>query len=772
MQQTLPAGSVQTLAVSDISGSVTIQGWEQQSFELTAEQEIPGLRARNEAFVLNDVHGPIALHVPFETIVTIKDIGGPVSLEGIRQVNMADVHGGVYVSAINENVTIKDVSHGEITVREVRGIVHINDSNSEVAVDGAQQVSLNDVKSRVDLRNIAGDVVLWDVSGDVDLSDVQGTVSINDVSAAVALRSVGANVKIDDISGEVILAGVSGDVIMGDISGDVTLREISGEAALNDVSGNLEVQGAVAVRVRDDLSSDAVLIDVARVEIVSVGSTLLLKNVQQASVRSVGNDLLVQDGIDSLRCRRVGNDCQVQGGGNADVLLEQVGSDAVFSGVARVQVNSVGNSCQVQDSANASVIVSKVGNELAVLGASRVDVGSVGSDCDLRDIQGDVQVGRVGASANFAGVGGYLQAGVIGSDAQVNGVHGAVNISNVGNSLLLQADFPPGSSSKARVGGNASVALPQPANLSIRATAGASIKGRSIASSAGSSTNLIYGEGSAHLEIAVGGSLELRSDEEPRSSSSSGSGSQSNFGFMPEDFSKDWADFGREMADFSAEMSRFGLDLGREITESVIGATSSLGADLSRAAEERARHLAQEQARRAERLARAAEERNRRMAEAQARRAERLAHETARRNRLSAQQARRNARLNVRINEREWRMDQRRLERILEQARRATSEGIVGALDAVEQALRNLSVTPPSPLETPMPPAPSEQAVNPDIAPHEVAQTAEENATSGQVNEEVTASPAVNVEQEREAILRMIAEGRITPDEGDMLLQP
>ncbi len=30
---------------------------------------------------------------------------------------------------------------------------------------------------------------------------------------------------------------------------------------------------------------------------------------------------------------------------------------------------------------------------------------------------------------------------------------------------------------------------------------------------------------------------------------------------------------------------------------------------------------------------------------------------------------------------------------------------------------------------------------------------------------------AVNPEQEREAILRMIAEGRITPDEGDMLLE-
>jgi hypothetical protein len=38
------------------------------------------------------------------------------------------------------------------------------------------------------------------------------------------------------------------------------------------------------------------------------------------------------------------------------------------------------------------------------------------------------------------------------------------------------------------------------------------------------------------------------------------------------------------------------------------------------------------------------------------------------------------------------------------------------------------------------------------------------------VSEEQSA-PEINVEQEREAILRMIAEGRITPEEGDMLLE-
>jgi len=35
----------------------------------------------------------------------------------------------------------------------------------------------------------------------------------------------------------------------------------------------------------------------------------------------------------------------------------------------------------------------------------------------------------------------------------------------------------------------------------------------------------------------------------------------------------------------------------------------------------------------------------------------------------------------------------------------------------------------------------------------------------------VPKASALDVEQEREAILRMIAEGRITPEEGDLLLE-
>jgi hypothetical protein len=47
------------------------------------------------------------------------------------------------------------------------------------------------------------------------------------------------------------------------------------------------------------------------------------------------------------------------------------------------------------------------------------------------------------------------------------------------------------------------------------------------------------------------------------------------------------------------------------------------------------------------------------------------------------------------------------------------------------------------------------------------------NQSTGSGNADASASqaPEYNLDQEREAILRMIAEGRVTPEEGDLLLE-
>jgi hypothetical protein len=58
-----------------------------------------------------------------------------------------------------------------------------------------------------------------------------------------------------------------------------------------------------------------------------------------------------------------------------------------------------------------------------------------------------------------------------------------------------------------------------------------------------------------------------------------------------------------------------------------------------------------------------------------------------------------------------------------------------------------------------------------DIEDIEDIEDKEAVAQVGQEQREAAEAPEVNAEQEREAILRMIAEGRISPEEGDLLLE-
>src|SRR5207247_3223829 len=310
---------------------------------------------------------------------------------------------------------------------------------------------------------------------------------------------------------------------------------------------------------------------------------------------------------------------------------------------------------------------------------------------------------------------------------------------SIGGDIELQAAFPAGSHTRLNVGGDASIELPENANLSIRAAVGGEVTGQSITFEGGNLVSLVYGDGAADLELSVGGDLELRGAGNPRSSSNSSS----------------WGDFGKEMSELGREMGRLGQELGREIAAAFQEAGWSQGSEWSR----ELKRKMDEQARRAQRHA-----------EESARKAQRQAEEAARR---AGEHA---SRVRVRVNDREWRMDPERLERLKEQARKAATEGIVGALEAVEQAIGNLGFpkspkppVPPTPPSSPPPPA-TGQTLRTDT--EGVAQKEPSTQqTAGGEDVSATSGTEPDLEQEREAILRMIAEGRISPEEGDMLLE-
>ncbi len=552
----------------------------------------------------------------------------------------------------------------------------------------------------------------------ISASRLQDKVSIENV------RQVEIRESKDDIA----IEGIQGDVNISNIAGSVVLKNIKGTATLGDISDDLSIIQVARVIAQGELKGDAFFSGIGQLEVQRVKNSASLQDVEQAVLESIGNDMQAWD-INAVRVGSIGNECRIEGRRETDITIERVGNNLTVKEVAHLQVNSIGNNCQVHASPQATVSLGSVGNDLTVEGAAQVQVRNTGDNCRLLNILGSVTLGRVGNSLLLESIGGNIETGHIGSDATLQGIHGSINMGRVGADIHVQADFPPGSTTRLYVGNDARIILPENPNLTIRATAGGGIKGSGVVSHMGSSAMLRYGEGAAQLDITAGSDLEIRSDAEPSSSSSS---------------SAWWNDFMHDMSDFERSMGQMGRDIEAEITASMSSMASAFNEDFGR----KMNRNAEKQRREAERQQRKAEEQARRFGEKM-------------------------ARMNVRIHNREWRMDPERINRIVEQANRAASEGVYGAMEAVEQALRNMSMTPsPKPPTPPNPPTPphaeaQEQAANERAQP-EVPLSSEEDQMDVASD---APSATVNPEQEREAILRMIAEGRITPDEGDMLLE-
>jgi hypothetical protein len=575
----------------------------------------------------------------------------------------------------------------------------------------------------------------------------------------------------------VIIAQVRGDLnasvwdqptIAVEADGRVTQLYHEGDALMiEEGSGNLELHVPPGTEIRvSNLKGDVSIHGVRRVELVDIGGDIELQDIGiGVDIEKIGEAIALRDlrgdvrvvNATALRSRGViGADAFLSH--VALVEMETVGADLALENVETAVIGNVGGDLNVDEIADAlscgniggdciarsgtpfEIAIGNIGGDIEGSNAANVRIGSVGGESEFSEVQGIVEVGNVGGDASFRGVGGNLQVGSIGGDGALMGLNAAMEVGSIGGDLELQATFPGGSHTRLNVGGDARIELPENANLSIRAAVGGEVTGQSVTFEGGNMISLVYGDGAAGLELRVGGDLELRGAGNPRSSSAN---------------SSSWGDFGKEMSELGLEMGRLGQELGREIASAFQEAGWAQGSEWAR-------------------------DLNRKMDE-QARRAQHKAEESARKAQSKAEEATRRSgeqasRVRVRVNDREWRMDPERLERLKEQARRAATEGIVGAFEAVEQAIGNLGFpkspqppVPPTPPSSPPPPT-TGQTVRTETEGQAQRESSTEHTTSSEdAGTNNVTEP--DLEQEREAILRMIAEGRISPEEGDMLLE-
>jgi DUF4097 and DUF4098 domain-containing protein YvlB len=217
-----PSGSVE---VSNVSGSVTVTGWDRSEVEVTGEL---GKGAERLDFATQDnvtrikVVLPdrsyhvddtdLVIHVPAASRLSVNTVSADIKVQGVQGAQrLQSVSADIHTEAGSEDVECKTVS-------------------GDVAVNGSGK------KGLLTVTTVSGDATLLKVAGEVNASTVSGNLVLGlGVTERSRLRSTSGDLTLAmrlDREGKVDAESISGDVrlnLVGAVDAEFDVSTFSGE---------------------------------------------------------------------------------------------------------------------------------------------------------------------------------------------------------------------------------------------------------------------------------------------------------------------------------------------------------------------------------------------------------------------------------------------------------------------------------------------------------------------------------------------------------------
>lgn len=203
-----------TVSVDNVSGEVTVTGWDRPEVRITGTLGEGAKPLKIEG----DKH-KLSIKVEAKGSSGWFNWGKESNMKPTTLKILVPTGAGIDVDVVSANARLDNLDGGKITVDSVSGQVHVKANSPEVSIDS--------------------------VSGDVTLAGKAGQLSINTVSGDVRAPMVGARGKMETVSGSITVGGgpfermnastVSGDL---DIRGDLAA---SGKMDIETMSGDVSV---------------------------------------------------------------------------------------------------------------------------------------------------------------------------------------------------------------------------------------------------------------------------------------------------------------------------------------------------------------------------------------------------------------------------------------------------------------------------------------------------------------------------------------------------
>ncbi len=257
MQQTFSVEKEARVNLAKVRGDLVVRGGDRREISVVWDHQGGQMNQEGNVLMLASYAGDIQLHVPYDTEVCVDGLGGDVSAQNIRRIELKDVHGDVELNDIGIDANLEHVGEAvlltdigkDLVAQHIASLPARRKIGGEARLQDIRLVELDAVRSDLDLRqvdlamigSVGGDLEAvgigetlrcWNVGGDCRISDSAG-VEVN-------LGNIGGDVEVDGAS-RLHLGNTGGDASVRDIAGNVSIGNIGGDGTLNNVGGNLTI---------------------------------------------------------------------------------------------------------------------------------------------------------------------------------------------------------------------------------------------------------------------------------------------------------------------------------------------------------------------------------------------------------------------------------------------------------------------------------------------------------------------------------------------------
>jgi hypothetical protein len=228
----------------------------------------------------------------------------------------------------------------------------------------------------------------------------------------------------------------------------------------------------------------------------------------------------------TVSIKRCGGDLTIEGRADEAVTVATDTMPHSVQGHEQLVIEGCDDDLRLFVPRQTTISVDHVDGDAHVEGLSALEMSGIGGDlelraiersCSVRSVDGDMQatdvtelaLGTVGGDLHLDRVTGRLALDRVGGDATLRGALGSFGPAHIDGDLTLDTSFAPGREYRATVGGDATVYVPEDADLTLQATVDGDVSGVPSITRHGA-VSATWGDGGAHLTLTVGGDLQVR----------------------------------------------------------------------------------------------------------------------------------------------------------------------------------------------------------------------------------------------------------------------